>query len=75
MSIESTRTNAVVGAYQLLRYWRLIDIDERIKKINEVSRQSIEKVARKLLSSNPTMASIGPVKNLESIEKVRSRLN
>ena len=75
MSIESTRTNAVVGAYQILRYGKLIDIEERIEKINQVSKESIEKVAKKLLSSNPTLASIGPIKNLESLEKIKARMN
>ena len=75
MSIESTRTNAVVGAYQLIRYGKLIDIKERIEKINNVTKESIEKVAKKILTSNPTVASIGPVTNLESIDKIKSRFN
>ena len=75
MSIESTRTNAVVGAYQLIRYGKLIDIKERIEKINNVTKNSIEKVAEKILSSNPTVASIGPVANLESIDKIKTRFN
>ena len=65
----------MVGAYQMLRYGKLIDIDERIEKINKVSKESIEKVANKILSSNPTMASIGPIKNLEKLEKIKARIN
>jgi len=75
MSIESTNTNANVAAYQLLRYGKLIDIRERIEKIEKVSKDSIERIAKKLLASNPTMSSIGPIKNLETIDKIKSRFN
>ena len=44
-------------------------------KINQVSKEMIEKVVKKLLSSNPTIASIGPIKNLETIKEIQSRLN
>ena len=39
------------------------------------TKSSIEKVANKLLSSKPTIASIGPIKNLETLDKVQNRLN
>ena len=75
MSIESTMTNATVAAYQLFRYGKLIDMQERIEKINNVTKTSIEKVANKLLSSKPTISSIGPIKLLESLDKIQNRLN
>ena len=75
MSMESTRTNAVVAAYQLLRYRKLIDIKERIEKINKVSKDSIENIAKKILSSKPTISSIGPITNLEKINKIKARFN
>ena len=75
MSIESTMTNATIAAYQLFRYGKLIDMQERIEKINNVTKTSIEKVANKLLSSKPTISSIGPIKQLESLDKIQNRLN
>jgi len=75
MSTESTKTNAVVAAYQLLRYDKLIEIKERIEKIDKVSKDSIEKLAKRLLASYPTMSSIGPIGNLETIDKIKSRFN
>tara|TARA_Y100000590_G_scaffold392259_1_gene469547 strand:- start:404 stop:1657 length:1254 start_codon:yes stop_codon:yes gene_type:complete len=75
MSTESTTTNATTSAYQLIRYDKLIEIEERIKKINNVSKESIEKVAQKILSVKPTVSSIGPIKELESLDKIQSRLN
>ena len=75
MSIESTMTNAMIAAYQLFRYDKLIDIEERIEKINNVTKLSIKKVADKLLSSKPTISSIGPIKQLESLDKLQKRLS
>ena len=43
--------------------------------INNVTKKSIEKVANKLLSSKPTISSIGPIKKLESLDKIQNRLN
>tara|TARA_Y100000590_G_scaffold451524_1_gene593047 strand:+ start:3603 stop:4856 length:1254 start_codon:yes stop_codon:yes gene_type:complete len=75
MSQESTMNNATVGAYQLLRYDKLIDINQRIKKIDDVSKSSIERIAKKILSSNPTISSIGPINELENLDKIKTRLN
>ena len=75
MSIESTMTNEMVAAYQLLRYDKLIDLQEKIVKIDKVSKSSIERIANKLLISEPTISSIGPIRNLETIDQIKNRLN
>jgi predicted Zn-dependent peptidase len=75
MSEESTMNNATNAAYQLIRYDKLIDIQEKINKINRVTKTTIENVAKKLLLSKPTISSIGPVKELESLDKIEGRFN
>ena len=75
MSIESTMTNAITAAYQLLRYDKLIELQEKMEKINNVSKSSIEKIANKILLSKPTISSIGPIGNLETINQIKNRLN
>ena len=72
---ESTMNNATSAAYQLLRFGKLIDINDRIKRIENVSKLSIEKISKRILSSNPTISSIGPIKELESLDKIKSRIN
>ena len=74
MVMESSHANAMISALQLLRYNRLIDIEERVQKINNVSKESIERVVMKLLDSMPTIASIGPIKNLDTIDQIKNRL-
>ena len=75
MGQESTMNNATSAAYQLLRFGKLIDINDRIKRIENVSKLSIEKISKKILSSNPTISSIGPIKELENLDKIKSRIN
>ena len=75
MGQESTMNNATSAAYQLLRFGKLIDINDRIKRIENVSKSSIEKISKKILSSNPTISSIGPIKELENLDKIKSRIN
>ena len=73
MALESSSSNASSSAGQLLAYNRLIDIEELIEKLNNVTKESIERVVRKMLQSKITIASIGPIKNLEKLEKIQSR--
>ncbi len=75
MASESTMSNAAIAVHQLFTEGKLIDIQETIEKINNVTKSSIEKVANKILSSKPTIASIGPIKQLETLDKIQKRLN
>ena len=75
MSTESTMANAAIAVHQIFTKGKLIKIEETIEKIQNVTKSSIEKVANKLLSSKPTIASIGPIKNLETLDKVQYRFN
>ena len=72
-SLESCRSNAGSCADDLLNYDRIIKVEEQLEKINKVSKDSIQKVVTQMLNSNPTIASIGPIKNLEKLENLRSR--
>ena len=73
MSLESSQSNSARWSYNLLDYNKLIETEEKIEKINNVSKESIERVVTGLLQSKPTIASIGPIKNLEKLENIQSR--
>ena len=75
MSLESTMSNAAVAVHQLFTQGKLISIQEILEKINNVTKSSIEKIANKILSSKPTISSIGPIMSLESLDKIQNRLN
>ena len=59
---------------QLLYYNRVIEPEEIIEKINSVTNKTVEKVAKSILTTPMTIASIGPIKKLESLDKIQSRL-
>ena len=75
MGRESAFRRCESAARQLLVFNRVIDPNEIIAEINSVSKDSVERIANYILSKPITISSIGPIKNLESLEKIQSRLN
>tara|TARA_Y100000590_G_scaffold468410_1_gene651090 strand:- start:3594 stop:4853 length:1260 start_codon:yes stop_codon:yes gene_type:complete len=75
LSSESPMSNAAISVHQLFTHGKLIDVKDIIEKINNVTKTSIEKIANKVLSTEPTVASIGPIQKLEDLDKIRNRLN
>ena len=49
--------------------------DEFISKIDSVQLEDLEKARKKILDSNLTLSSIGPIENLETAELVKRRLS
>ena len=75
MATESTMSNAAIAVHQIFTKEKLINIEETLEKIKNVSKSSIEKAAKKLLSSKPTVSSIVPIKKLEHLDNIAKRLN
>ena len=74
MSRESSFRRSESAARQLLVFDRVIDPSEVIAKIEAVNLNTIIGVAQNILSKPMTIASIGPIKKLESIDKIQNRL-
>ena len=75
MSRESSNSRCRSAANQLLNHNRIIDPSEILEKINAVSKESVERIARQIVKGPMTISSIGPIKNLEKLEQIQSRLN
>ena len=75
MATESTMSNAAIAVHQIFTKEKLINIEETLEKIKNVSKSAIEKAAKKLLSSKPTVSSIGPIQQLENLDNITKRLN
>ena len=75
MARESAFRRCESAARQLLVFNRVIETSETIKLIDSVSRESVSKIANKIIESPITISSIGPIKNLETIDKIQNRLN
>tara|TARA_Y100000768_G_C23966911_1_gene678310 strand:+ start:600 stop:1853 length:1254 start_codon:yes stop_codon:yes gene_type:complete len=75
MGQESTSRRCQSNASKYLIHKRVIPIEEIISEINNVQLEDLEKVRKNILKSNITLSSIGPVKELESIDSVKRRLS
>ena len=56
-------------------YRPAISHEEIISKIDAVQVEDLEKARNNILKSNITLSSIGPIKNLESIEDIKKRFS
>ena len=75
MGRESAFRRCESAARQLLLFNRVIDPSETIKKIDLVSKDTVKKISNKIVSGPVTISSIGPIKKLETIDKIQKRLN
>ncbi len=75
MGRESAFRRCESAARQLLVFNRIIEPSETIKKIDTVSKETVEKIAKKIVSGPMTISSIGPLSKLESLDKIQSRIN
>ena len=75
MSRESAFRRCESAARQLIVFNRIIEPSEIIEKINSVSKETVERIATKIVSGPITISSIGPIKKLEKLDKIQSRLN
>ncbi len=74
MSLESTAARAEQIARQITVFDRVMPIEELIEKVEALSCADIERAISRLLSSDPTVAAIGPVSQLPSYDDIASRL-
>ena len=74
MSLESTAARAEQISRQITVFDRVMPIEELIEKVEALSCADIERAISRLLSSDPTVAAIGPVSRLPSYDDIASRL-
>jgi predicted Zn-dependent peptidase len=76
MALESCFAQSEELARQLLIFNRRIPPEEIIAKIDAVDQEAIRRVGRRLLvGASPTLAAIGPLARLPSLDTVRARLS
>ncbi|MEH6630008.1 MAG: pitrilysin family protein [Halopseudomonas aestusnigri] len=75
MGRESTGVRCEQLAQQLLIFDRSISVEETVAKIDAVDVSTVQNFAKEILKSPMTMAAVGPLKNLESQEKLEKRFS
>jgi predicted Zn-dependent peptidase len=74
MALESSMSRCEQLGRQMLIYGRPIPIPEIMAKIDAVDTNAIRRVATRIVGSGPpTVAAIGPIRNLESYSAIAAR--
>ena len=74
MALESTSARCEQAARQLQMYGREIPNTEVIEKIEAVDTKAVLHAANRIFASFPTIAAIGPIKNLADHDRIRDHL-
>jgi predicted Zn-dependent peptidase len=74
MARESMMTRASQQAKHMIHFNHVLDLDTILSDIDAVNMDTIQTLAGYIFSSRPTLAELGPLKNLESYDQVCHRL-
>jgi predicted Zn-dependent peptidase len=74
MGLESTGTRCEQMAQHILVYGRPLPVEEIVAKIEAVDLAAVRRVAARIGTSHPTLASLGPVARVEDFARVAARL-
>ena len=74
MGRESMMRRANQQAKHLIHFGKIIDLEERLQKLEAVSADDVTAIAKRVFASKPTLAALGPLSKLESYESITARL-
>ena len=74
MSLESTAARAEQIARQVAVFGRVLPIGELIEKVQSVDLRTVMDTIEVSLNGKPTVAAVGPIKNLLHFDQIRERL-
>ncbi|MCM2343798.1 MAG: insulinase family protein [Alphaproteobacteria bacterium] len=74
MGRESMMGRANQQAKHLIHFDEVLDIQEKIHKIDALTTADVARMARQIFASTPTVAALGPLAALESYDDIKRRL-
>ena len=74
MGRESMMRRANQQAKHLIHFDDVISLEDKIKKLDQVSANDVANLAKQIFSSSPTLAALGPLGQLESFDNIKDRL-
>ena len=74
MGLESTSSRCEQLARQKVIYGRPVPVSEVVDHVLAVTAEDVIRVARRLFSTTPTVAALGPLAKLEDYEAIRARV-
>ncbi len=75
MSLESTSSRCEQLARQMMVFGRPLPVEEVVGHIEEVTAATIHAATERLFAGPPTLAALGPIGSVESLEEIKARLN
>ncbi|MFC1672989.1 M16 family metallopeptidase [Pseudomonadota bacterium] len=75
MSLESTSSRAEQLARQMMIFGRPIPVEESVAKVEAVDEAAVLRAAKAIFTSEPTLAALGPIGEVEDFDKIKARLN
>ena len=74
MSLESTGSRCEQLARQMQVFGRVVPTEETVAKINAVGIEDVQRAARRIFRSAPTLAAMGPADNVPKLPAIIDRL-
>lgn len=74
MSRESMLNRANRQAKYLINFGKAVDMNELVGLVESTDANAIQAMAQKMFSSNPTLAALGPLSQLEPLDTINGRL-
>ncbi len=74
MSRESTSRRSDKNAHQVIAYGKVKEVDEVVAGIESVNEETLKETAERVFNSNLSLAVLGAIKNVESIDEVKERI-
>lgn len=74
MGRESMMARANQQAKHLIHFGTVFDMSEKLRKIDAITIESVQKAARRIFTTVPTVAALGPLAQLEPRDKIVERL-
>lgn len=75
MGLESSHSTAEMLARQFLIYGRFINIDEIVEAIDNIEKEDVMRVARRLFAGTPTYSLLGNLKDYPDYEALQKMLS
>ena len=74
MGLENTGTRCEQLAQHILIYGRPLPVEEIVAKIEAADLAAVRRVAERFTNGHPTLASLGPIAQVEDFARVAARL-
>lgn len=74
MAQESMMSRANQIAKTLIHHNKILDLQDKLRRIEAVTVNDVQAIARMVFSTKPTLAALGPLESLEDFETIKGRL-